>query len=518
MKTVMYLRKSRADAEAELRGEGETLARHEKILLDVAKRQKLHVEQIYREIVSGETIASRPVMQQLLSEVEQGLWEGVIVVEIERLARGDTIDQGIMAQAFKYSSTKIITPNKTYDPCNEFDEEYFEFGLFMSRREYKTINRRLQQGRMASVKEGKYVGNKPPYGYVRVPLERDKGFTLAPHPDEAPIVKMIFDLYTKGIEGERIGVALIARKLNNMKIPAQKGDWTNSTIQTMLRNPVYIGKVRWNSRPQVKKIIDGQVVKERPRANPDNWILADGRHPAIIDLETFELANNYINTNRPRPNPSQCKTKNPLSGIVTCAMCGRKMIRRPYACRNQQDTLMCPQASCKNISSKLNIIEEAILKLLKIWATEHEAEINQQTTAIIDVELLKQQLKNIEVENENLGKQFDKTHDLLEQGIYDTDTFLSRTKIISEKIKELQNTKESITNQINLIEEQEKARKNVIPTINDIINTYHSFEDPGKKNELLKKVLEKVTYLKTTKSTKDKLSPDVTLRLYPKIK
>ncbi len=49
------------------------------------------------------------------------------------------IDQGIVSQAFKYSGTRIITPTKTYDPNNEFDEEYFEFGLFMSRREYQTI-------------------------------------------------------------------------------------------------------------------------------------------------------------------------------------------------------------------------------------------------------------------------------------------------------------------------------------------------------------------------------------------
>jgi len=95
--------------EAEAHGEGETLARHEKQLLDLAKRRNYNVTQIYREVVSGETIAARPVMQHLLQEVEQGLWEGVLVVEVERLARGDTIDQGIMAQAFKYSNTEIIT-------------------------------------------------------------------------------------------------------------------------------------------------------------------------------------------------------------------------------------------------------------------------------------------------------------------------------------------------------------------------------------------------------------------------
>lgn len=131
MAYCLYLRKSRADMEAESYGEGETLARHEKLLLDVAKRGHYNITQIYREIVSGDTIAARPVMQKLLQEVERGVWEGVLVVEIERLARGETIDQGIVAQAFKYSETKIITPLKVFDPANEFDEEYFEFGLYV---------------------------------------------------------------------------------------------------------------------------------------------------------------------------------------------------------------------------------------------------------------------------------------------------------------------------------------------------------------------------------------------------
>ena len=131
---AMYLRKSRADREAEARGEMETLARHEKLLFETAKRMQITVSAVYKEIVSGETISARPVMQKLLAEIEQGIWDGVLVVEVERLARGDTIDQGIVSQAFKLSDTKIITPVKVYDPNNEFDEEYFEFGLFMSRR------------------------------------------------------------------------------------------------------------------------------------------------------------------------------------------------------------------------------------------------------------------------------------------------------------------------------------------------------------------------------------------------
>ena len=73
-------------------------------------------------------------------------------------------DQGTVAETFQYSGTKIITPDKVYDPADEADAEYFEFGLFMSRREYKAINRRLQRGRMASLSEGKYIAGTAPYG------------------------------------------------------------------------------------------------------------------------------------------------------------------------------------------------------------------------------------------------------------------------------------------------------------------------------------------------------------------
>ena len=79
MPYAIYLKKSREDREAEARGEGETLARHRTALMELAKNRLLDIGAIYEEIVSGETIAARPKMQQLLEEVEDGCWDGVLV-------------------------------------------------------------------------------------------------------------------------------------------------------------------------------------------------------------------------------------------------------------------------------------------------------------------------------------------------------------------------------------------------------------------------------------------------------
>ena len=208
-------------------------------------------------------------------------------MEIERLARGDSIDQGIVTRTFQYSHTRIITPYKVYEPGNDFDLEYFEFSLFMSRREYKTINRRMQSGRLASIKEGKYVGNIAPYGYDRIRLSDRKGFTLFPN-HEAPAVRLIFSLY-----GEKaLSIPEIVLELNNSQTyhPRKASVFTYSSIHDILDNPVYIGKLRWNYRRTAPKLKDGVLTSHRPRQS--DYLLVQGLHPALISEDLFFTVQN----------------------------------------------------------------------------------------------------------------------------------------------------------------------------------------------------------------------------------
>lgn len=528
MDYCIYLRKSRSDIDAELRGEGETLERHKNALLDLAKKQKIPITQIYSEIVSGESIAARPIIQTLLTEVEQGVWKGVLVMEVERLARGDTIDQGIVSQAFKYSNTKIITPMKIYDPSNEFDEEYFEFGLFMSRREYKVINRRLQSGRLASVKEGKYVGNKAPYGYIRKKLLKDKGYSLDINPDEAEIVKIIYNLYAIGEVNQngttkRLGVSLIARRLNDLKIKPQKGDvWTYATIKGILANPVYTGKIRWNFRPQNKKVINGQIVKERPRAKKEDWILVEGFHDSIITDEIWDKAQEITSLNISKPCPKDLPIKNPLSGLIICGICGRKMVRRPYYKKSYPDTLMCPIPSCNNVSSTLHLVEERLIQSLEQWCANYslnitrnkkESENSKQST----ITLRKKALKKLDSDIDNTDKQISNIYDLLEQGIYDINVFLDRSKKLSGRLIELKDQKQAIIDELEKFTQQEIERDIIIPKIYKIIELYKESIDPATKNELLHQLLDKAIYTKSKSGRWHADPSDFDLKLYPKL-
>ena len=526
MPYCLYVRKSRADAEAEARGDGETLARHIHALLDLAKRRHFDVTQIYKEIVSGETIAARPVMQQLLADVEQGVWDGVLVMEVERLARGDTVDQGIVAQTFKFSDTKIITPMKDYNPNNEFDEEYFEFGLFMSRREYKTINRRLQRGRMASVQEGKYVCSQSPYGYDRQKLENDKGYTLTPKPEEADTVRMIFDWYTKGEPQEdgsfrRLGVSLIARRLNELHIPPRKSEhWVPATVRDMLTNPVYVGMIRWNWRKGEKRMQNGKVTASRPRSSPEDCILVKGLHPPLVDRETFDTAQQFMSQNPPHPIPEHSKVMNPLSGLVVCAKCGKRMVRRPYNNRTKEDTLICPYTHCDNVGSFLSAVERRILASLNEWIEEYRVGFEsseEETKARAAIAAKEKNLRRLTTEYATLNKQLDTAHDLLEQGVYTTEQFLDRSRKLSDRIKQNETERVALDKDIALDRQRETARREIIPKVEHLLLVYHTLDSPKAKNEMLKEVIERVTYLKTQSGRWHGSPDDFEIALFPRI-
>ena len=527
MQYCIYLRKSRADIEAESHGEGETLARHERTLLDLAKRQKLNVTEIYREIVSGDTIAARPVMQRLLSEVEQGKWTGVIVMEVERLARGDTVDQGIIAQTFKFTDTLIVTPAKTYDPRNEFDEEYFEFGLFMSRREYKTINRRLQRGRIAAVKEGKYVGSVPPYGYERIKLKNDTGYSLAPVADQADVVRVIFELYTAGERQEdgsirRLGVSLIARKLNALGIPsATGGKWSPVSVRDMINNPVYAGKIRWNWRRTKKHMEDGEVVQFRPRNPREECVEVQGLHPAIVDPDVWRAAQDIMAKVPPAPIGAKSTVKNPLSGLVVCAKCGHRMVRRPYSGKHadQPASLMCSVNYCDNISAPLYLVEASVIEGLAQWVKGYKLRWDTaDSSAREDSHATKQRiLAKQRAELSTLRKQSDNAHDLLERGVYSVDTFLERNRSISDRISDCEASILQLEIEISQQETGTRTYEDLIPKVDHIIDVYSTIDDPKVRNEMLKEVLEKVEYLKTVNGRWHNDPSDFELILYPRI-
>ncbi|MBR6617024.1 MAG: recombinase family protein [Oscillospiraceae bacterium] len=484
MSYCMYLRKSRADAEAEARGEVETLSRHHRTLMELAKRRGVEITAEYREIVSGDSIAARPQMQAMLADIAAGKYKGVLCMEIERLARGNTIDQGIVAQAFKDSGTLIITPTKTYDPDNEFDEEYFEFSLFMSRREYKTIKRRMQAGRLATIKEGNYISPTPPYGYRKVHPE-PKVHTLEIVPDEAEVVRMIYAMYLEGS-----GSRAIASELNRLGIQPQKNTfWEKPSIKKILANPVYMGMLQWRTKGS------GETCYQ-------------GKHPAIIDPETFLAVQEKRETNPAAQVPNNLELQNYYHNILYCGECGHQMKRRLVK-NNGKAHILCRYNQCRGkvVSATIESVDESVLSALRfqiesLEELERAGKSDPKPPSTSDGTI-----KRLRSELERLTRQQDRLYDLLEQEIYDNNTFL-------ERMGKLVTNRKAIENRIAELEASEnKPKRSPGESISQLRYVIDHFNDADvkEKNRLLHLVVNKIYYHKTERACYRKPGTDLWL-------
>ena len=502
---AIYLRKSRADLDAEAMGQGETLARHRRALTELAQQRGLNVVHVYQEIASADTIAGRPQMQALLSAVESGAYRGVIVNDADRLARGDGIDQGIVKQAFYSTGTLIITPFKTFDPADESDEDFFDFSLFMARFEYRKIKTRLQVGRSRSAADGNYLGTRVTYGYNRVRRTDRRGYTLEIDPERAEIVRMIFRLYAYGENGNPWGSDNIANRLNAMGLRTDLGNaFTADYIRHMLQNPNYIGTTSWNKKTKRVRLENGKKIITREKNA--NAIYVENAHPAIIEKDLWDRVQAMFAAHAKLPKNSYAPVSNVLAGLIVCSECGRHMQRRPGAC-GRPDTLRCMTKGCPTSGIYIPIVEKTLLYVLEEWAIEYGAPDYQITESQESkaTEIIQRQI-------DTLNSQMERLHDLLEQGIYTPTVFVQRRDALAARITAAQAELDHLAHTPT---RDELIVKN-LPQIRHVLDVYPITNDLQQKNALLRSVISKVVYHKTKLCKRNENPADyMELDIYP---
>ena len=492
-KYAIYLRKSRADVEAEKLGEGETLARHKKILTELAARKDLYVGEIYQEIISGaEKIEDRPEIKRLIEDCYKGKWAGILVVEVTRLSRGSQGDAQVIMDCLKFANKNqgllVVTPSKTYDVANSPDDENFmEFELFMSRQEYKMIKRRMDRGREQAVVEGNYMGSYRPYGYDI--LKTKTARTLIPNEDEAPIVKKIFEWTVK----DNITPRKIAERLDAMGVPTYSGDpeWSGATIKTILTNPTYIGKVRWNDRMQVKTMVNGQVVRSRPRSNhSDKYMEYDGKHKqhALVDEETFKAASARFHSDKTKAN---LKLQNPLAGIMVCKNCQKMMQYQGY--KNRPDTeprfLHRQSKVCKVKSATASDVMNALVHALKLYIEDFEMKVDNLPD--VNENTILEQIEGFQKKIQQAKRKLSKIFDDYEEGIYTANEFVERKAKHNASIESYEKQIAELENTIPEKEEYEEIIMMLSEALDSLLDTTL---DADIKNEYLKRIISRIEF------------------------
>ena len=390
---LVYLRKSRSDDP--LLSVEEVLAKHEAILDEWCERYlggKVPEENKYREVVSGETIADRPDMQIILKRIESPKIKGVIIVDVQRLSRGDLEDAGRIIKLFRFTNTLAVTPQKAYDLRDEYDRDAFERELKRGNEFLEYTKKIMDRGRLLSASQGNYLGSIPPYGYDKTVVMdgRRKCPTLAINEEQANVVRLIFDLYVN----HDMSMYSIAKHLDEMGVKPPKGKyWSKEGIKDMLINVHYIGKVKWNWRKTVTVVEDSEIMKTRPKAKIGEFLLYDGKHEAIISEELFNAAQEKAGRNHRAKGTT--KIRNPLAGLLYCT-CGRAMTLRMYKKKDGSERctprLVCDnQHHCSTGSCTLDEMMELVANILRQCISDFEVRIknNQGDSMKLHEKLLK---------------------------------------------------------------------------------------------------------------------------------
>ena len=374
--------------------------------------------------------------------------------------------------------------------------------FMFSRYELKTINKRLVRGRNQSASEGKFMGSMASYGYRPYKLPGVKGNSLRIEPEEAKVVQMIYDMYGK----QGMGYNAIAYALNDMHIPARKGQWSQTSIVNILTNKVYLGKIRWRREPVKKVVKDGFLAKTR--ILNDDYELYDGMHEPIITEEQWELVKaaqkkrNHASVNTDR------QLQNPFAGILVCGKCGAIMKRTvPDKRRNPTPWFRCTTRGCDCKIIKCEVGENSIRDAMQEWLDEYTIQIEADQQPKVDpiataLEAVRGQLAQLQSQQENICE-------YLEKGVYTIDMFTKRNATLAKEIKQLQSAESDLLRQQSESSQKKQETVQIIPTTQHILESYPILS-PAEKNRLWKLAMKKATVYR---SQDDKL----TVNIYPNL-
>ena len=487
---LMYLRKSRQDNPTETIAE--VLAKHELQLQEHATRElggRIAEENIYREVISGESIDEREEIKKILTRIEDPAVVGVLVIEPQRLSRGDLLDCGRLINAFRFTHTQICTPVMTYDLENKMDRKFFQDELLRGRDYLEYTKEILARGRIAAVKRGCFIGAIPPFGYDKI--KDGKNHTLAPNGD-ADTVRAIFDWYAK----EGLSPAAIAERLNNMDISTSRGGkWRRETIRDVLSNIHYRGKVAYNQTKSTPVLENSQIVVKRLKQSEDNMLIVEGKHPAIINTETWDATQSRLSNNQQlgQSGPS----KNPLKGLLRCGCCGYSVFIHSY--ENIEARFMCrtnppcfkPIKQSMLIAALLNTLEFSELPRLEDLAKNGD---------MGETKRLQHLVAKLEKQMQEYRNQEDKQFELLETGKYSMVVFEERHSILQEKMefcqKQIFEVKQQIPKDIDYTE-CVSILKQAIALLKDQTAT------PEAQNHCLKQVVKKIVIHGQTRTGAD---------------
>lgn len=488
LRVVGYIRVSTQE-QAE---EGYSPKAQEDLIVNECQKYDYELVGFYRDLgISGKSIEARTGLKQMLEHSKKDIFDLVLVWKTSRMAR-NVHDLLEIVETLQYNDVKFKSISESYDTSTPEGKMMLTVLGTVAEFERNTIVENLKIGMNSRARQGYKNGGKV-YGYRSEGT--GKGSQLIIEPNEAEVVKMIFDMYVQGK-----GYKAIANYLNKLGYKTVKGNlFSINGVKEILSNPTYAGKIRYN------RYVD--YATKRRKGSNDKYILVEGRHEGIIDEQTWNKAR-AIQEARSNRYCIKSEGKFPLTGILKCPMCGAGMVAamtvnklkdgtkkriRYYSCGNFKNK---GSVACKANSIRADYAEEYVYqriketlindKVLKLLVEKANKESKERILPLLQEEA------NLIAQMEHNKIKKEKVFELFEDGIIAKDVVASRLKTIEEEsIRQNERLEE-----IRIKKEQSNLGEISYKRIHKMVNEFQELLDkanPEKRKLLLQMAIESIT-------------------------
>lgn len=371
LNTALYIRLSVEDG----KGRSNSIENQQLILNDyVLDKPEFRVFDTYIDNGLTGRNFDRPNFKRMLSDIENGKINCVIVKDLSRLGR-NSIDTGYyIEQYFTQHKIRFIAINDMFDTA---DENNSQNGIILPLKNMVNeayaldIGKKIKAQAHQAMLDGDYIGARAPFGYKKSPDDCHK---LIIDEEAAPIVCQIFEWFSEGDGLNTITVRLNEMGIDTSSIHKSKTSeldkhytlnqsWTTFTVSHILDNPVYMGDMVQGK----SKIVEH---KQQRITSPEDFIVVHNTHEPIISRELYQRVQEIRAAVREeyKSKPIDPYTENIFRGRIFCPHCGKPLHRQRAKRKTMPDVyrLHClsPSRVSKAACIGVNIDESVVIEFV----------------------------------------------------------------------------------------------------------------------------------------------------------
>lgn len=297
----------------------------QKILLEqYCKDHKITDYKFYCDDGCSGTNFDRPSFKKMLSDIDEGKINLVIVKDLSRFGR-NYVEAGMYVQRFTDSNIRFIAADDNYDSLVNSDDLLFPIKNVVNEMYARDVSKKTKAAKKAKARDGQFIGSKAPFGYKIDPNDRHHLIVDEP---AAQVVKRIFRLASEGVgynkmakifREEKVLTPIAYFNLNNpdyfkSDYWRKEFDWHVTSIRAILNNEVYLGKLVYG-----KQRNKSMKSKEKVRNPKEDWIVVENCHEPIITQELWDTVHKILNA---KHRPAKAGEVQMFAGLLYCSDCG----------------------------------------------------------------------------------------------------------------------------------------------------------------------------------------------------